>query len=318
MANDSSVIYDIYLAVRELRGWFAATYFPSVDLQQLCDSYHNQGELDLPRELVNEIMRYSDLRTLKRCSLTSRAFYSAARPLIHRRVVLGRSSVIHGSPWSEPSRETYFDQAEVFHARHLSAVEERGLIRYGYVQEVYLDLKVGNPEKVLQLQQLRALETVHTLTIDSLTLDKILPVFNRCFSQFVPTVRSLSLQKTDNLQHHWYGEFVCRFPHLNDLALINPYDAERILGLSDALPRSEGLRPQQPFPLGGHLTLSGKGPLVQCLLDFPSSIHFHSIEASSRLQDLAKLLRACSFTLEVLSIRCFDNCKSIALILRSH
>ena len=53
-------------------------------------SYHSKGEMGLPRELINMIMRYtSDLQTLKSCSLASRAFYSAARPLIHSKMVLG-------------------------------------------------------------------------------------------------------------------------------------------------------------------------------------------------------------------------------------
>jgi len=42
-------------------------------------------------------------------------------------------------------------------------------------------------------------------------------------------------------------------------------------------------------------------------LDLPGGIRFHTIEARTRLQDLTKLLAACSSTLEVLSIRCFDN-----------
>jgi len=66
--------------------------------------------MGLPRELIDEIMRYSDLRTLKSCSLTSRAFYSAARPLIHRRLVL--CSVYSGS---RVPRDPTIDQADVPH-----------------------------------------------------------------------------------------------------------------------------------------------------------------------------------------------------------
>ena len=207
--------------------------------------------MGLPREIIDEIMRYNNLQTLKACSLTSRSFYSAARPMIHKRLVLGMGSAIRGSSRKRLSSKVYLDQAEVFHARYLSAAEERGLLRYGYVQEVCLDLNISNPENVLQLQQLRALETVHTLTIERLNLRKILPVFDRCFSQFVPTLRSLRLGTTWCSDAHKFTEFICRFPRLDELALVNSFvmtDPDHILGLPSALPRPEGHRSQQLLP----------------------------------------------------------------------
>ena len=300
--------------MRRFRGWFAATYFPSADLQKLCDSYHVKGEMGLPRELIDEIMRYNDLQTLKKCSLTSRALYSAARPLIHSRLVLEMMSVVRGPPLDIPPSATYSSRVDVFFARYLSMAEERGLLRYGYVREVHLDLGISNPENLLQLQQLRSLETVHTLAIESLTLPKILPIFDRCFSQFVPTLRSLRLETTSCENSHQLLEFVCRFPRLDDLTLISPrcLDGSRFVS---APPGSEGPRPQDPLPFRGHLTLRGIVPLIQCLLDLPGGIRFRSIEADSHLKDLAKLLVACSSTLEVLRICCMESSKSVALVL---
>jgi len=295
--------------VRRFRGWCAATWFPSVDLQKLCDSYHGEGEMGLPRELIDKILRYNgDLQTLKACSLTSRAFYSAARPLVHRRMTLGFGSVYRGSRSEKLPIKDVLAQAEVFHARYLSEAEKRGLLRFGYVREVDLDLDIGNPENVLQLQHLRALETVHTLTIRSLDLRKILPIFDRCFSQFVPPLQSLNLELTRCGNPYQLMEFVCRFPHLDDLALIDPYN---LYGwrLADAPP---GPRPQQPLSFGGRLVLKGGSHFARFLLDLPGGIHFHSIEASSSLQDLAKLVVGCSSTLEVLSICCFEECKCSA------
>ena len=295
--------------VRQLRGRNGAPYFPPVNLQQLCDSYHSEGEMNLPRELINKILRYNDdLRTLKNCSLTSRAFYSAARPLIHRRMALGMKSATR-SAWPELlSYEDYLGQADVLHARHLSMAEERGLLRYGYVREVDLELGISNPENVLQFQQLRTLETVHTLTIDRLDLQKFLPIFDHTFSQFVPTLRSLSLKNTRSDNAHQLAEFICQFPHLDDLTLNNPSGSDG-MPLADSPPGSEWPRPQQPLPLRGHLELIGMGPLVQCLLDLPGGIRFHSIEVRCHIKELAKLLVACSSTLEVLSIKCFEGCK---------
>lgn len=300
------------LTVRALRGWCAATYFPSADLQQLCDLYHGEGGMELPRELVDEIMQYHDLHTLKNCSLTSRALYSATRPLIHRRMALGVGSAVRGSHLERLPLD--LDQAELFHARYLSAAEDRGLLRYGYIREVRLNLSIGNPENVLRLRQLLALETVHTLEIEMLDLHKILPIFGRCFAQFVPTLRSLSLKTTYCENAHQLMEFVCRFPSLDNLELMNPCGLGHAAFVG-APPGTEGPRPQHPLPFGGHLVLNGMGPLAQCLLDLPGGIRFRSIDASSYLRDLAKLLVACSSTLEVLSIRCFDSRMSSTLIL---
>ena len=301
--------------VRRFRGWCAATYFPSVDLPKLCDSYDGEGEMGLPRELIGEILRYNrDLPTLKSCSLTSRAFYSAARPLIHRRMVLGVTSAVRGSRPQRISSEDTINRAHVFHARYLSTVEERGLLRYGYIRELDLDLGIGNPESVLQLQQIRALETVHALKIERLDLHKILPIFDHCFSQFVPTLRSLRLGWTRCENAHQLMEFVYRFPHLDDLALINVCGPDGFRS-PDPPPGLKRPRPQRPLPFGGHLVLSGTGPFIPCLLDLLDGIHFHSIDVSTRLQDLAKLPAACSSTLEVLRIRCMEDGKSGTLTL---
>jgi len=267
--------------------------------------------MGLPRELIDEIMRYHDPQTLKRCSLTSRAFYSAARPSIHRQLVLDIKSAVRGSdreilPFD---RDAHLAQAEVYLARYLSVVEERGLLRHGYVREVRLDLCFGNPENVLQLQQVRVLETVHTLTIEGLDLPRFLPIFDRCFSQFVPTLRSLSLERTHHDKANQLMEFVGRFPHLEDLEFSYPSGPGYNPVLADAPLSSKGLRLQQSLPLGGHLVLDG-APFVQCLLDLIGDIHFRSIEVASSQKDLRKLLVACSSTLEDLSINCFESCRS--------
>jgi len=267
--------------------------------------------MGLPRELIDEIMRHNDLQTLKECSLTSRTFYSAARPKIHARMRLGVGSAMRGcklSPGTQFNLKTYDEQADVFHARYLSAAEERGLLRYGYIREVSLNfLRLVHPEKVLQLQQLRALETVHTLTINSLALPRILPIFDSCFSRFVPTLRSLSLRNTSREDINQLAEFTYQFPHLDDLDLTLH---SRMDG-HHAPPRSVWPRPRQPLPLRGHLHLDGPPCVVQWLVDLPGGIRFRSINVDRFLNDLEKLLAACSSTLEVFTIRYIDPCESV-------
>ena len=112
-------------------------------------------------------------------------------------------------------------------------------------------------------------------------------------------------------------EFVYRFPHLDDLALINPRGLQDGVQFPDPPPRSKRPRPQRPLPFGGQLFLGGAGPLVQCLLDLPDGIHFHSIEVKTHLRDLAKLPVACSSTLEVLKIICAKGGKPRTLTLAS-
>jgi len=270
--------------------------------------------MNLPRELVDKIMRYNNLQALKACSLTSRAFYSAARPLVHGRMVLGLWSAIRGSSPDIPfSLEAYDQQPDIFHARYLSAAEGRGLLRYGYVREVDLDLfKIAHPETVLQLQQLRALETVQALSIDSLVLGKVLPIFDRCFSQFVPTLRSLRLQAARCENPRQLMEFICRFPYLDDLAL----DCLNLDGSpsTDAPLGSEGPRLQQHLSLRDDLVLGATTTIAQSLSNIPGGIHFRSIEVESGQKGLPELLVACSSTLEVLTIRCFQSSKSTTCV----
>ena len=267
--------------------------------------------MGLPRELIDEIMRHNDPKTLKECSLTSRTFYSAARPLIHARMRLGMRSAMLSSklPSETPfDWDAYHEQPDVFHARYLSATEERGLLRYGYIREVTLELsRLAHPENVFRLQRLRVLRTVHTLTIDSLALPRILPIFDSCFSQFVPTLRSLSLRYIRCEEVHQLTEFIYRFPHLDDLKLI-------LHGSMDGHRAPPGLtwpRPRQPLPLGGHLDFTGPPRAVQWLVDLPGGIRFRSINVSNLLDDLEKLLVACSSTLEVFTIRYINRRESV-------
>ena len=267
--------------------------------------------MGLPRELIGEIMHHNDLQTLKECSLTSRTFYSAARPLIHARMMLGISSAMRcpelsqGAPFDG---NTYDEQADVLLARYLSATEERGLLRYGYIREVSLELfDLVHPEKVLRLQQLRALETVHTLAIDSLALPRILPIFDSCFSQFVSTLRSLSLRDASCEDINQVTEFIYRFPHLDDLDLtLDGSEKGR-----HAHPGSMWPRPRQPLPLGGHLRLARPSHVVQWLVDLPGGIRFRSIYVDSSLNDLEELLVARSSTLEVFTICYIDRRESV-------
>jgi len=262
--------------------------------------------MGLPRELIEEIMRYNGLQTLKSCSSTSKAFYSAARPLIHRRLVLAFDSAF---PGPHVPRDPTLGQTDVPHAHYLSAAEKQGLLRCGYVRELGLDLSFGDPDDVFQLKQLRALESVHALRIRFVVVHKALPAFDRYFSQFVPTLRSLSLEGVCCETAHMLMEFICQFPHLDDLSLTNPRYLEYKRGLAVVPPGSKWPQPQQPLPFRGRLILNGFGPLVQSLLGLPGGIRFHSIEARSHLQDLAELVVGCSSTLEVLIIHCFDNRK---------
>ena len=224
---------------------------------------------------------------------------------------LGIGSAMRGSelsPGTPFDLETHREQADAFYARYLSATEERGLLRYGYIREVSLKLfELAHPEKVLQLQQLRALETVHTVAIDSLALPRILPIFDSCFSQFVPTLRSLSLCDVSYEDINQVTEFIYRFPHLDDLDL-TLHDA---MDDGHAPPRSMWLRLRQPLPLRGHLHLSGPPHVVQWLVDLPGGIRFRSINVDRFLDDLEKLLAACSSTLEVFTIRYIDPCESV-------
>ena len=137
---------------------------------------------------------------------------------------------------------------------------------------------------------------VHTPRISGFDVARFLPAFERYFAQFVPTLRSLDLPYvTGGIQE--VLEFICKFPHLNNLFL-TPSGSYR----TDIRPPSR-LSVEHSPPLKGTLVLGGWATsFVRFLLKVPGGLHFRSINAGDvNKGELEEILVACSSDLEVLS-----------------
>ena len=299
------LIPDINLAtVRTFRGWASTISWTAVDLHRLCLSYQCVGAMGLPRDIIEEIIQLhrGDLGTLRACALTCRALFSAVRGLIHERLTL--------SPWrSRPPRKLKdrikekvlpgwkprTDWCEV-HLRHLSTGGKRGLL--DYVREICIGVDHSfTPESLeVYLPHFHSFNQVHTLRIWGFNLAKFLPNFERYFGQFVSTLRSLHLPFVKGDTHEIL-EFICKFPHLDDLSLTLP----SARSVDAPLKLSVERRP----PLKGTLILRGSGMApARFLLKIPGGLHFRLIDVDAVWEaELNEILAACSSSLETLSIR---------------
>jgi len=293
-------------AVANLRGWAAIIPPAAVDLHGLCVSYQCVGAMGLPRDIIEEIVDFhrEDTRTLKACSLTCRALFSAVRGLIHERIRLllwRRYSPGSLVDWimTKVLPERGATKWYGMRMRHLSKGGKGGPL--GYAREVDIDLGQSSsfgPEALEAcLPLFHSFTKVHTLRISGFNVAKFLPAFGRHFTQLVPTLRSLQLPRGTGGIHE-VVEFVCKFPHLDNLSLA-PHSNHRV----DAPPTRSSMT-RSP-PLSGMLVLRGwAAPSSQFLSKIPGGLHFRSIDASGvGKTELDRILAACSSNLETLSLR---------------
>lgn len=292
-------------AVRKLRDW-AAISPAAVDLHGLCVSYQCVGAMGLPRDIIEEIVSFhrNDTRTLKACSLTCRALFSAVRGLIHERVRLPLwrrypprklvDGIVMKVLLGRKGAEWYG-----MRMKYLSTGGKRGLL--GYAREVDIDLGQSSsfgPEALEAcLPYFHSFTQVHTLRMVGINVAKFLPAFGRYFTQLAPTLRSLQLPRATGGDHEVL-EFVCKFPHLDNL-ILGPSSSYRV----DVPPKSSVERSP---PLRGTLVFMEwrSSPPAQFLLMIPGGLHFRSIHATGAGKgELDRILAACSSDLEMLSLR---------------
>jgi len=287
---------------RKLRDWAGITPRTEVDLYELCILYRQVGAMGLPRDIIEHIFHFlhEDMGTLKACSLTCRALFSAARRLIHRKVTFMRWKIYRRPTLVEriATKVLRGQRVREVHTKYLpmlSMAEKRGLL--GYVQELIIAIEQSLTPETLEvyLPQFRSFSQVQTLVICDFDLTSFLPTFGRFFAQFVPTLRSLHLPRVMGDAHEVLG-FICKFPHLDDLSLTLPS--------SHCIPvppeSSVGYSP----PLGGALLLGGReSTTARFLLEIPGGLHFRSIDAGGvDKAELEEILVACSSTLEAFSV----------------
>ena len=287
------------LAVRKIPSWAGIIPRAEVDLYELSISYRHIGAMGFPRDIIEEIFHFlhKDIRTLKACSLTCRGLFSAARRLIHRKVRLARWKVYRPYTLVERIAAKVLRGRGVHevHMRYLSMTGKRGLL--GYAQELIINIEPSLAPETLEvyLPQFRSFSQVQTLTICRFDLTSFLPTFGRFFAQFVPTLRSLHLPDVMGGVHEVL-EFICKFPHLDDLSLT--------LSSSHCAGVPPELSVEHSPPLKGTMVLRGWGSTTaRFLLEIPGGLHFRSIDAGGMDKaELEEILVACSSTLEVFSV----------------
>jgi len=253
--------------------------------------------MGLPREVIEEILNFlhKEIKTLKACSLTCRALFSAVRGLIHGKV---RWKVYRPSRLVDriALKVLQSRRSHEAHMRLLSMAGKRRLL--GYAQELIIDIGPSFAPETLEvyLPHFLTFTQVQTLRIRSFNAKSFLPSFERCFAQFVPTLRSLHLPEVVG-DIHEVLEFIWKFPHLDDLSL-----TLCSCRWVDIPPR---LSEENSPSLKGKLILRGSGTTsTRFLLEVPGGLHFRCIDAGGMGKvDLDEILVACSPTLEEFSFR---------------
>ena len=183
------------------------------------------------------------------------------------------------------------------HMRYLSMVGEYGL--WVYAQEVYIELGQCFLSDALDtyLPRSHSSTRVHTLRISGFDVVRFLPVFERYFAQFVPTLRSLCLPYVMGDVHEVL-EFICKFPHLDNLSLA------LYASLSTDVRPPPRLSVEHSPPLRGTLVLRGGASVfVRFLLKIHGGLHFQSVNVGGvDKEELGEVLVACSSSLEVFSL----------------
>ena len=200
---------------------------------------------DLPQELFIHIMSMlgNDLQSLKACSLTCRAMFVSTRHIIHRRICL--TSEKNWELLTVPERQRYIrGERQGLAIRVLSEIAALGLLQYA--RHLFIDVNQNFSPTHLQPfnQHFQCFDRVRELTIHWLHTPDFLEDFDTYFANFVPTLRSLHLELPAGDTRDIL-DFVCRFPHLDDLGLRMPIGDFHGQGTwkSESLPVVENMPP---------------------------------------------------------------------------
>jgi hypothetical protein len=259
--------------------------------------------MGLPQELVDYIMDilYSDLHTLKACSLTCKSMFVSTRHLIHQ--------TLHLTPRNNQSILTREEkpryQGQDYHdveLRFLSFMGERGLLRYVQYLHIRMFLGTFTPDTLLpHIHHFQSLDRVHTITIDHYDTVKWATHHDTCFVHFYPTLTTLTLRRP--LGHYRLVlQFALQFPNLDNLSLEWMEGKHTQSGV--AVPAIVGQFP----PLCGNLRLAGldDGAIhwpINFAHDIRNKVNFRSVELEGSLGDNAQyILNACAGTIENLTL----------------
>ena len=149
----------------------------------------------------------NDVHSLRACSLTCYSWYIAAVPHLHHTLFININSLDRKFRWPNPIRNMHM-------LGLLPLVQSIRICRGGN--------KVGfSPELFNRrtLRQFPALTDIRTLWIDDLDIPSFMPMIQRYFGHFLPTVDYLTLKEPKGSRRqiiYFFG----LFQHLEDLRLL--------------------------------------------------------------------------------------------------
>jgi hypothetical protein len=227
-----------------------------------------------------------DTHSLLTCSLTSRSWYTAAVPHLHRTLFM------RVTPYNRHEKTKW--------PKPLRVASQFGFLPF--VTRLFIHLEGCDPKfssKQFHHRTLRdfsALTNVRELSIESLDIPSFMPKPQRYFGQFSQTLRSLTLPVPKGSVRQIVF-FIGLFPHLEDLGLQCSYSFNK-----------GELEDQTLFPpfvptLRGRLVASGYGgdKLAKAMIDLFGRVRFHHMDLT-HFGGVQLLLDSCADTLETFQL----------------
>ena len=239
----------------------------------------------IPQKVVGVIIAHliHDDNSLLACSLTSRSWYTAAVPHLHRTLSIKTT-------WPEPLHGASKFGWLPFVTRLF--IFERGNGGGSFLSSYRFDHRT-------QLE-FSGLTNVRELQIAGLDIPSSFPTILQCFRQFSPTLCSLTLNEPKGTNRQIVF-FIGLFQHLEDLNLGSPNYMQEKPG--------DGLTLVPPFvpPLRGCLTAANvNGDLSKTMVDLFGGLRFRHMDLLNSGTQI--LVYACANALEVLCLSVTDIC----------
>ena len=266
---------------------------------------------DLPQEVVDHIMFMlgDNLESLKACSLTCKAMFVAARRLIHRKIFLTWEQNWDVLTLRERQRYVRGERRGLT-IKMISTTTARGLLPHG--RHLFIDFREDFTPANLQPfnDHFQRYERIQDLTIFWFHPGDFLEQFDTFFANFVPTLRSLHL-KTPKGNTRDILDFVCRFPHLDNLTIGTVHEYSPNLTTWETAP----LPVVKKVPsFRGRLKLYGiygrHHNLLQQLISLPGKRRFRFIHFWGYPAEMGQhIVDACGDTIETLSATWWKSCE---------
>lgn len=177
-----------------------------------------------------------DTNSLLACSLTCHSWYAASVPHLHHTLVIRARQWPYGPEreWPNPLRSA--GKLGLLPLVKKFRVQSVGRVNYGFYPKLF-NYRI--------LRHFCALTNVRELAIADLDIPNFIPMIQRYFGHFFPTLRSLSLRAPKGSRRQLIF-FIGLFQHLEDLTLtdgtLEPWESEPVDDMSLIPPFSPSLR----------------------------------------------------------------------------